>query len=223
MTEDQRLTNALKNKRWVAFIIVVAAIATGLSQFSDAIDKLLVAVHLRENALSLTKDGQRDDMSRQLTQIAWQRMSRAMSYLTRVKGCRSEAEQNDAWNRYIDSWNTNVMVFILGVERYYGHTKSLVFENDLLRSFNMLGDKMIAVRFQKLEDMCVSGKPTNASLLLIDNAAGMREQLNKQFYLFVSGFEQNNRNEIRQSPRSAPVPGSLELRETSKGEQRSQC
>lgn len=182
--------SALRDNRYVAAFVLIAAIVGGLAKFSDDVDKLLVKVGFRSDALSLTQPGGRDELSREITREAWRRFFWARAYLTRVKSNAAIAEQDDAWHKYIDAtaeWSSNIMIFILGVDRYYGYEKSAELENKLQNDFNAINDALRAVRYKKPN---VSPNELESNLAFAYSAV---DNANVDFYRFVSAFEKGQR------------------------------
>ncbi|MBP0624986.1 hypothetical protein [Cupriavidus consociatus] len=178
--------SSLRNNRLIAAAIVVGALFTGLAQFSDSLEKLLVRLGVHPDALSLTRESQRDDVSRQLTSQAWRRFFWARAYLARVERDASQSEQDDAWHKYVEAsaeWSSNFMIFVLAVDKFYGRGKSLELENDLQKALSAMAEKLIAVRYRQ------GSSPAEQRNAILSIARAAVDAANQGFYTFVSGFQ----------------------------------
>jgi len=184
--------HTLRNNKLVAVALIVGMTIAALAQFSDSVDKLLVAVKVRPDALSLAREGQRDDVSRQLTAQVWRRLFWARAYLARVgRGAAvPNAEKDEAWHKYIEAsadWNSNIMIYILAVDKFYGHAKSIELEGSLQKSLGAMADRLVAVRYPAPNRSEAQQQADIAAAISAIDAA------NSGFYAFVSGFQPGNR------------------------------
>ncbi|MGF6995536.1 hypothetical protein [Paraburkholderia sp. GAS32] len=194
MADDQQADRTetalrtLRNNKLVAVVLIAGMTIVALANFSDSVDKLLVALKLRPDALSLAREGQRDDVSRQLTAQAWRRFFWARAYLARVSrgAAVPESEQDEAWHKYIEAsadWSSNVMIYILAVDKFYGHAKSVELENVLQPCLGTMADKLVVVRYPSAN---LNGDQQQANIAA---ASAAIDAANGGFYTFVSGFQ----------------------------------
>ncbi|MGY6123755.1 hypothetical protein ACW9YQ_34545 (plasmid) [Paraburkholderia strydomiana] len=184
--------HTLRNNKLVAVALIVGMTIVALAQFSDSVDKLLVALKVRPDALSLAREGQRDDVSRQLTARAWRRFFWARAYLARVgRGAVvPDAEKDEAWHKYIEAsaeWNSNIMIYILAVDRFYGHGKSAELEGSLQQSLGAMADRLVAVRYP------APNRSESQQRADIAAATASIDAANSGFYAFVTGFQPGSR------------------------------
>lgn len=172
-------------------VAIIAALCTALVYVSDVAshaDSLWALLSHRPDALSVSEDNRRDDLSRQLIRAVWRRFACARTYVTRVKLSVPMAEQDEAWQRYSmasEDWNSNLMVYILVVDHYYGHRKSLELEENLQPLLYSMGDELVNLRYHQ------EGNPAIRSAA--DVATKAIDDANAAFYQFVSGFPQGHR------------------------------
>ena len=184
--------HTLRNNRLVAVLLIVGMTIVALAQFSDSVDRLLIALRLRPDALSLALEGQRDDVSRQLTAQAWRRFFWARAYLARSSrgAAVPDSEKDEAWHKYIDAsadWNSNIMIYILAVDKFYGHAKSVELEGSLQRQLGAMADALRDVRYPAA---CFSQPKEQANIAAANAAIDVE---NANFYAFVSGFQLGSR------------------------------
>ena len=182
-----RLIDKLKNLRAVAFIIVIGATITFVAQSTESIDKILVALKLRPDALSLTRESQRDEFSRQLAQSAYRRLFWMRTYLARVTRGASEDEQHFAWSKHVESseeWASRTLVFLEALDRFYGNAKSQCFETHIQPQFGSIATALADFRY-------AIPKEAAARKQAIDDLNRLIDDFNVELYLFIRGSLSN--------------------------------
>jgi hypothetical protein len=186
------------NKPVIAGLIFVIGLITGAADLKEHIWKILDID--QKNALALEKEGKKAEISRALVELAWKRLFWARDYLAlRERGATTSA-QDAAWNQYIAAtaeWNTELMIFVNGVELYYpnpqrGHKKVDVFLNQIQPCFTEVGNLLADVRYLGSED--ANTPPSQAEIA--DQTAVAKANinaLNRTLYFFALDEDQGAR------------------------------
>jgi hypothetical protein len=83
--------------------------------------------------------------SDQLAQRAWRRLFWADNFRVRVVNRAPISDIDASWKAYIDTdadWNANIMISIVGLERYYGANRSAQLEGKVQELFQQLDDEL---------------------------------------------------------------------------------
>ena len=179
-----RVIRRLKNTRAVAIAIVAGTAIGFVAQSTESIDKILVALKYRPDALSLTRESQRDELSRQFTQPAWRRLFWMRNYLARVARGVTKEEQDFAWAKHVEAseeWTSRTMVCLEALDHFYGEARAACFESQLQPKFNRAGSTLADFRYSppSQPDARAAGiKTLNETI----------DDLNLDLYAFVRGF-----------------------------------
>jgi hypothetical protein len=128
----------LKRSRVGLTVAAIAVLLSGAAAFTDATDKLLVWTGVRPNALRLAEDDAKGQFSRNLTRAAWRRLFWMRRFVLAAQADFPEQEKNETWAAYLkalEEWNSDLMVNILTLEKYYGAEKGAEFESSIQRGF----------------------------------------------------------------------------------------
>lgn len=94
----------------------------------SATQDILVAVGLKKpSALVLAEDSARSRLSETFIDLAWARLYWAKDFVNAVADGAPAADIDDRWRRYVEAaadWSRNELIFIVGIDRYYGEAKS---------------------------------------------------------------------------------------------------
>ncbi|WP_424361368.1 hypothetical protein [Methylocystis parvus] len=171
-------------------VTAIGLILIGVGSFSDSIDKVLVSVGLRPNALRLAEDDARGQFSRELARSAWRRLFWMRRLVLSEKANFPEAEKSETWAAYLKSledWNAELMVYIMTIKKYYGDAKALEFQRDVQSKFGKIHYCLEAVRHRTDVIECSVSK--EKSLDKINNSI---DDLNASLYCFASGLPSKN-------------------------------
>jgi multidrug efflux pump subunit AcrA (membrane-fusion protein) len=106
-------------------------------------------------------------------------------YAARVKNKGTKEDVELAWRNYVDSsaqWNANLMVNIVGLERFYSAQKSLYFETEIQIAMAQLDAALSAVRRrQSVETETEAGQ-------LAGQISTLTSEIRTKLYGFVRCF-----------------------------------
>ncbi len=147
MPEEEKRGDALNNSKlpswlqhikgsWpVILISVVVSVVVTLGTVARTTGEGLQALgFIKSDALKLAEASAISNFSDNLTRMAWSRLYWADLYAARVKNKAAKEDIDQAWRAYIDSaaqWNANLMINIVGLERFYTTEKSIYFETQI--------------------------------------------------------------------------------------------
>lgn len=172
----------LKRTWWFAWLAVVGLALTHLEDVVNGIDRLLVEVNLKDDALDLANASEEVEFSRGLTQAAWKRLFWARAYVGREDLGAPQPAVEAAWQQYIaasEAWATNIMVYFVTTSKFYGPDKSRELEDIVQPAIKSMENAIIDVRYRH-GDLATAIKSAGAAI----------DAANARLYHFVRGFEQ---------------------------------
>jgi len=219
-------TGTVRSRRWfgirrtalfVAAVFVVSAFVR-INDFIDFSETVLEHLDLiRSPTLRLAENTARSNFSERLTRLAWRRLYWGRLAAQRVIDEAPISDIDAGWSAYINAsadWNAEVMILIVGLDRYYSKRRE-VFETTILNSFNAFDDALRRLRrseiMRKLRGQQVPEQAERAeAVALFDNFRARYNDLNVELYDFALCFEPSKttkeRCEYRAIERNAPQP-----------------
>ena len=170
--------------------IALAIIVVGLGNFTDALDKLLVFLHVKPDALEIAHDDERSRFSRDLMRLAWYRLAAMNKYRVMVEKTYPQSEQDSAWQQYatvFDEWNQNLMVNIVGLQQNYNEAKSSQFESSIQSAFTTYHNCLQGVRHPNDNIACAVSPTHDPRQLEL-----FSKWINYNLYCFVVGLPRRN-------------------------------
>lgn len=186
MGEAERWLRSLKGSTLGLSVTAIAGILIGAAATTDAVDKLLIWGGLKPNALELAQDDARGRFSRDITRAAWRRLFLMRRLLLAFRSDFLEDEKDEIWRSYLKSleeWNSDLMVNILSLQRYYGTEKRDQFERQIQGQFGRIHNCLESLRHPEGKVACRIS-PTRD----LNSIAAAIDRLNASLYLFVSGL-----------------------------------
>jgi hypothetical protein len=120
-----------------------------INDFIDLSETMLERLDfIRSPTLRLAENTARSNFSERLTRLAWRRLYWGRLAAQRVVDEAPIADIDSGWSAYINAsadWNAEVMILIVGLERYYSKRRE-VFETKILNLFNSFDDALRGVR-----------------------------------------------------------------------------
>jgi hypothetical protein len=104
---------------------------------------------IKSPTLRLAENTARSNFSERLTRMAWRRLYWGRLAAQRIKDEAPLTDIDAAWTAYINSaadWNSEVMIFIVGLRRYYGVDRADYFERTTLNQINDFDDALRKLR-----------------------------------------------------------------------------
>jgi hypothetical protein len=120
----------------------VTPIIDGLSRLYDRYFK-------EPEAFTLADRSAKSTFSDQLSQRAWRRLFWATNFRARVENVAPLADIDESWRAYINAdaeWNANIMIAIVGIERFYDAKRAESFEDTVQALFGALDEELAALR-----------------------------------------------------------------------------
>ena len=180
----------------------IGGLVMAFGNFTDSIGKIYDRLKTPE-AFVLAENTAKSNFSDQLARRAWLRLFWADNFRARVISRTPMSDINSSWNAYINSdadWNANLMNSIVGLERYYGASRSAQLEGKIQMLFQQLDDELAALRRSDIVKELRVGKEPDATqqadvVTLAQRAAKTTETLRTQLYALVRCFPPDNKNE----------------------------
>jgi hypothetical protein len=168
MTEqDDNEPGWLRKLKRSAFAIVCAfagALFINLTTIFEAMTKMYDHYCGVPEAFELADRSAKSTFSDQLSQRAWRRLFWATNFNLRVQNVAPLADIDS----YVDAdadWNANIMIAILGLERFYDVKRSDVLEREIQSLFSKLDDELAQLRNSDVVKALRDGrKPTDKEL-----------------------------------------------------------
>jgi hypothetical protein len=141
---------------WIGtiFVLFLIAIFLRIGDFIDfSRDTLQSFGLLKSQAFRLAEYTNRSNFTDNLTRMAWRRMHWGRLAARRVHDEAPLADIDSAWSAYINAaadWNAEVMIFIVGLDRYYDRTRRPYFEDNILPLFAKYDEALGNVRRSKM-------------------------------------------------------------------------
>ncbi|ARO32335.1 hypothetical protein NXC14_PA00038 (plasmid) [Rhizobium sp. NXC14] len=183
-----KATNFVERVRGSTLILAFGALAGALTvsaSTTDSVDKLLVWAGLKKNALQLAEDDKRGEFSRALTRLAWKRLFWTRRVILTEKYSYDQSEKDKTWDAYlttVDAWNENLMINIVGLNRYY-LGKGEVFEGSIQPKFGTIHYCLERIRHPSSNIECKLSP--DSSIGSLETAV---DELNFSLYGFVCGL-----------------------------------
>jgi hypothetical protein len=178
----------LMNSKIAFSLGAIAVFLTWLLSTVDTVDKLLVAVHLREPHLAVTESDKRSEFSRAFIRSAWLRLYLMRRVLmVQIPGYPQTAKDKE-WDSYkvaLDNWNADLMINILSFQQFYGDGKRYEFENILQPTFAGIHYCLESVNSPELKLPCEISNPPDPAKL-----RKALDLLNVNLYCFASGLDE---------------------------------
>jgi hypothetical protein len=183
-----------------ALALVVGAMVAELGNLADIIGKSYDRLKTPE-AFVLAENTAKSQFSDQLAQRAWRRIFWADNFRARVINRAPIPDIDASWKAYIDSdadWNANVMISIVGLDRYYGTKRSQYFEDTILSLFLQLDNGLAALRrSDTVNELRAGTEPTAAQMIeataLGETVKKTSDTLKLELYVLVRCFAPANR------------------------------
>ena len=203
--ETPRWLAEMFKTRWYVAAAAVAVIIANLSPIFDTISNL-AAWFRKSDAFVLAEHSEKSEFSNNFAQQAWRRLFWADIFSDRVKNGASIKDIDDAWTAYMTAnadWNANLMIWIVGLERYYDVKRSGQIEADIQPRFLALSEDLGKLRRSALvakirkadkEDLPTSDDKKEVAELAVQ-AGNMTTELRNTLYIMVTCFEKDNRKQ----------------------------
>jgi hypothetical protein len=200
-----RLVRWVSRARRAAIVVVGAVLITAIVKFvalAELVKKVTDYLEFTQSpALRLAENTAKSEFSDRLTRMAWRRLYLARLFSQRVIDEAPLGEIDSAWSTYINAsadWNAELMILIVGLERYYGAAKSDYFEGTIQIAFAALDDALRALRrsdaMRKLRSaQALEEAERQSARELFDAFLARHSELNAVLYNFARCFEKGNR------------------------------
>ena len=184
--------------RKTGFFVVAVFVGVALAELgniADLVGKSWDRFKTPE-AFALAEATAKSQFSDQFAQRAWRRLFWADNFRARVMNEAPIVDIDSSWNSYIDAdadWNANVMISIVGVDRYYGQARSEQLEGVILPAFLGLDDSLAALRRSAAIKAMREGKEPTAEqkgevVVLAESVKRGTSDLRLQLYAFIRCF-----------------------------------
>ncbi len=154
---------------WVGIVSVLffVAIFLRIGDFIDfSRDTLQNFGLLKSQPFRLAEYTNRSNFTDNLTRMAWRRMHWGRLAAKRIQDEAPLGDIDSAWSAYINAtadWNAEVMIFIIGLEKYYDLARRLYFEDSVLPLFAGFDEALGNVRrSQVMRKLRASQTPNEA-------------------------------------------------------------
>jgi hypothetical protein len=141
----------------------------------------------------LAESSAKSVFSGQLSQRAWRRLFWAANFRARVINAAPIEDIDSSWKSYVDAdadWNANIMISIVGLDRYYGRKRADQLEETIQNLFVQLDDALARLRNSQMVRSIRAGRtPTDQEKAeaegLAAQARDFAQRLNVELYVLV--------------------------------------
>lgn len=194
-TGDPRWLSRIKVSGPYAVAVAVGVLIAEGGNLADAVGKIYDRFKIPE-AFVLAETSAKSAFSDQLAQRAWRRLFWADNFRARVANSAPLADIDASWKSYIDAdadWNANVMIAIVGIDKYYGARRSADLENNIQDLFRQLDNELATLRRSDLIKALQAGQnptaeQTTDAKALSDRVGKTSDALKTQLYILVRCF-----------------------------------
>jgi hypothetical protein len=159
----------------------------------------------KPDALSVAREGTRDQISRDFVETTYRRIYLSRNFLSRIDRRAPSSEIHEAWTllaRTVEYMASRTLVYANSFEEFYGDARRSEYEGGIQIDFNSITNSIVNLRYsqtvKKLEF------PDNATAALsqieatelkkdIDKINDNLDQLQVRIYLFTSCFDKRRR------------------------------
>ena len=197
-SEPLWLTKLQKSAPFVVCVFLGGLLGTLADRTLDIYDRLK-----RPDSFVLAENTARSNFSDQLARRAWLRLFWADNFRARVENQAPLADIDAAWAAYISAdadWNANIMISIVGLEQYYGDSRSNRLEGRIQNLFGTLDNQLAALRRSEIVKKLREGNlPTDSDVnnasLLAQQSKDTSDALRSELYILVRCFSPEKRGE----------------------------
>jgi hypothetical protein len=186
----------LRQFRLSTFAVVFIAVGALVAQVTPIIEGLsrLYDRYFKEpEGFVLADRTAKSVFSDELAQRAWRRLFWANNFRARVVNIAPLADIDASWKAYIDAdaeWNANLMIAIVGLDRFYDTKRSVRLEGTVQSLFAALDDELAALRNSEvIKALRESRNPNNqekeSARLLSERVKAASEKVNIELYALV--------------------------------------
>src|SRR3569832_120064 len=182
-----------KSSLAIALGILVGA-ATTLLTLTDSVFKFTDRLGITQSeAFQLADNSSKAQLSEQLIEGAWNRLFFANLFAYRIEDKAPLSDIDEAWKEYVESdarWNSNVMKYLVGLDRYYGEKKSRWFEQDVQSEFSSLDTALRALHsstyLARVRQLAETRKTDlDAAISLAQRIHAIHDRTQTLMYIFV--------------------------------------
>jgi hypothetical protein len=182
--------------------VFVGVVIAEIGNVADVIGKSWDRLKKPE-AFVLAEATAKSQFSDQFAQRAWRRLFWADNFRARVVNEAPIGDIDSSWKAYIETdadWNANVMISIVGVDRYYGQARSAQLESEILPAFARLDDNLAVLRRSAAINAIREGKELTADQRsqvagMATSAKNASDDLKVLLYVFVRCFAPGKNDE----------------------------
>lgn len=155
----------------------------------------------KHDALSLAREGVRDQVSRDFVETVSRRLYLSRNFIARVERKAPSVEIHDSWLRLtnaIETMNSKTLVYTSSFEQFYGTRRRFEFENGIQTDFNEITSLLVNFRYSAAIKKMEFPSSSENSLLSeevqqinseTERLSTKLDHLNVRIYHFVNCFE----------------------------------
>jgi hypothetical protein len=181
---------------WVGVVgaLFLIAIFVRTNDFIDVSETMLERLQfIKSPTFRLAENTAKSNFTAGLTRMAWRRMYWGRLAARRVADEALLADIDAAWTAYINAsadWNAELMIFIVGLDKYYGRKRRAYFEETILNLFHdfdgILGDVRRSRMMRKLRTSQAPDETERAEMaVLLERLRSKYGELNLAMYQFA--------------------------------------
>ncbi len=180
--------------------IFVAALGVAAGSALDLATKVQ-DVFFRPDALVLAENNDRSRFSDSLIRLAWRRLFAADIYARRVADSAPWPLIDEAWRDYVSllkDWNADLMINIVGLEKFYDRAKSETFETEIQNAFRAVDESVRSVyvsAYIRHRQRAPADDPSNLDRGRIQEVFDKTGEARFALYVFVRCFEKGRRDD----------------------------
>ena len=167
-----------KRSTFAVMCFVAGAFVAQVTPMIEGVGRLYDRYFSEPDAFVLADRSAKASFSDQLSQRAWRRLFWANNFRARVVTLAPLADIDASWKAYIDAdadWNANLMIAVVGLDRFYDSKRSQRLEGTVQALFAALDNELAALRNSEVVKALRDGRtPTDQER---ESARQMSEQI----------------------------------------------
>ena len=166
-----------------------------------AINDIVEIFEPKPDALSVAREGTRDQISRDFVETAYRRLYLSRNFLSRIDRRAPSPEIYEAWTlltRTIEYMASRTLVYANSFEDFYGDARRAEYENGIQIDFNSITNSVVNLRYSQTVRKLEFPDGSNAALTEAEGTELKNEiktlndkldRLTVRIYLFTSCFD----------------------------------
>ena len=149
-TRVEQIKAAAFNHPVIAILLIVFATLIAVGNVADSLDKILVGIGMRRDALDLAAGDAKGEFSRRLVNLAWRRLFWSNTFTARVLRNAPAEDLNEAWKQYtatVADWSAELVTMRQFLNEHYTESRTAIF-TEVHTQFRGIHTDMVKLRYE---------------------------------------------------------------------------